>query len=287
MFFTGDGRPAYLNGLYAGRSAFLIAGGPSFADDKAFPKEPLQAPGVITMAVNNAPKVLRPTLWTSVDVPEHFIRSIWLDPRIMKFCAYAHIDKHLLDNDSAVRNGTLYTPKETWVTLPDTPKTCPNTFFYARDGRFDAETFLTSSLFNWGNDGKTGRRSVLLVALRQLIVLGITRIFLLGVDFNMTATNTYSFDQGRLDPSVRKNNLTYKALQNWFTALRPKLEAAGVRVFNCNPESRLTAFDHLPYHEALALVQAEEMHDIDYAQENTRGLYDRKGRKEHGGGYTP
>jgi len=68
--------------LYPGHSCFLLCGGPSFA---GLDHGPLMQPGVLTIGVNNAVRSFRPQLWVGVDPPEHFIRSIWLDPTMMKF----------------------------------------------------------------------------------------------------------------------------------------------------------------------------------------------------------
>ena len=71
-----------LSGFYRGRSAFLMLSGPSL---KQIDLSLLDARGIVTMAVNNAWSVRRPTLWTCVDDPGRFIDVGWKDPGILKF----------------------------------------------------------------------------------------------------------------------------------------------------------------------------------------------------------
>jgi hypothetical protein len=46
-------------------------------------------------------------------------------------------------------------------------------------------------------------------------------------------------------------------------------------VYNCNPDSGLQAFDHLPYETAIRNSLAE-FDFVDLANERTNGLYDTK-----------
>ena len=65
MSVLPNGNRISLTNLYQGRAAFLICGGPSLANHDL---GKLQQRGVLTMAVNNAAAVVRPTCghaWTS------------------------------------------------------------------------------------------------------------------------------------------------------------------------------------------------------------------------------
>ena len=281
FFYRADGPSVGLNGLYQGRSLFMVAGGPSFGDDARFPKEPLRTPGVVTFGLNNSPRVFRPNLWTSVDDPSHFLASIWFDPLITKFVPMTNKGKKILDTNSARDNGTLFTPKETWTWYNDQVSGCPNTVFYKRNDNFRPETYLTEPTINWGNSKtRGGGRSVLLAAIRIAYILGFRRVFLLGVDFEMSATSTYSFSQQRLPGSVSGNNSTYKLLKDRFEKLQPIFLKSGLQVYNCNERSALQVFPHMPYLEALKRVAEEDMRGINVAEENTEGLYDRVKRSE-------
>lgn len=277
MLFSAEGHNLWMGDLYKGRSAFLIASGPSLLKTVPDPSV-LQQPGILTMGLNNSPKLVRPNMWTCVDSPANFMRSIWLDPTIQKFVPFDHVDKPLLDNDSGVA-----TNFESWTWLPTTVRDCPNVHYFRRNEHFRASQYLWEDTFNWGNHKDLGGgRSVFLVAIRLLYMLGVRRVYLLGVDLDMSPEKKYSFDQDRSPGSIRGNNQTYQMLQERFTALRPLFEQEGFHVFNCNPESKLTAFDHVPFSEALEQVQLEFGlgSKIDIANENTKGLYDREDREK-------
>ena len=277
MLFNRDGLNIFLGDTFRGSSAFLILGGPSFGElikgesefkGKKVPnKELLNHPGFVTMATNNAPRTFRPNLWTIVDSPESFIKSIWLDPKITKFVPFDHTEKMLFDN-------------ETWGPLDKLVGECPNTHYYRRNEHFVPEQFLQEGTFNWGEHsdgvdalGNKGGRSVMLVAIKLLYYLGIRKIFLLGCDFKMDDNTKYHFDQDRSLGSQKGNNATYEILKTRFEALLPHFEKAGLKVFNCNMNSGLKVFPMIPFEEAINIA-TKEMPDI--STERTAGLYDRK-----------
>ena len=258
--YTDDGDAVNLNNHYRGRSCFLICGGPSFA---GLDHEPLKRPGILTMGLNNSVRTFRPNLWTHVDGSDHFIRSIYLDPSITKFIAWPLRHQKVFDNNR-------------WKWTDTTLSQVPNTFYYKRNACFIPGRFLHEDTICWGNSKENGgTRSVMLPAFRLLQTLGIKRIYLLGCDFSMDKDHTYHFDQDRANGSVSGNNATYRRLNDWFAQLRPRLEEAGITTFNCNSASRLEAFDHMAYSEAISNAMAE-FDFIDVTTERTLGLYDRK-----------
>jgi ADP-heptose:LPS heptosyltransferase len=275
LVFTASNKPVDLAGLYHGRSAFLICGGPSFG---ALDHAQLRQPGILTMGVNNSAKTFRPNLWTFVDGPDHFLRSIFLDPAILKFCPIKQANGRLFNGDA-------------WRYLDTTVGQCPATLFYHRHCGWNSKTFLAEPTICWGNDGapKTepghpppppppggwGGRSVMLVAIRLLHYLGVRRIFLLGADFKMSETQRYHFEQARAAGSISGNNDTYAKLNKRFAEARPIFEAAGLTILNCNPDSGLTAFPFCDFKSAISDCLAEFGH-IDTAAERTAGLYDTK-----------
>lgn len=260
MLFTQDHHPLWLADTYRGRSAFLVAGGPSFLE---LDRSKLKLPGVVTMGINNSVKTHRPNMWVCVDCPDHFLRSIWLDPTIQKFVPIDHASKLVFDSDR-------------WAFTDMKVGDCPNVVYYKRNEHFQARQYLTEDCFNWGNHKKYGGgRSVLLVAVRLLYLLGFRRVYLLGVDFEMSESKGYHFEQARAKGAVKGNNDTYQLLQERFLALRPVFDEAGYQVFNCNPRSKLTAFDHVPFADAVEEALSH-MDGIDVAKERTAGLYDTK-----------
>jgi hypothetical protein len=275
MFFTEDSHVLPLADIYRGKSCFLLCSGPSFNElDPTL----LNQPGIVVAAINNSPKTLRekagmsPHIWVSVDSPDHWIASIWQDPTILKFAPLSHTQKKIFDSDK-------------WRYTGEKVGDMPNMVYYKRNEHFQAKQFLYEDTFNWGNHSdRGGGRSVMLPAMRVLFLLGFRRVYLLGCDFNMTPDKTYHFDQKRHGSSVRGNMSTYAKLQQWFTELRPHFEKENFHVYNCNPNSNLKAFDHVPYDKALAEVRSH-MKNRDFAKERTRNLYDTDTReKEEGTG---
>lgn len=216
---------------------------------------------MLTMGINNSVKTFRPHLWTSVDSPEHFLRSIWLDPAITKFVPICHANKFIFNSDA-------------WQYMNVRVGDCPGMVYFKRNEHFQAKQFLWEDCLNWGNHKiHGGGRSVMLLALRILFILGIRRVYLLGVDFKMDVTTKYHFEQNRSPSSISGNNSTYQKLIVWFRELRPLFEQEGFHVFNCNPESNLRVFDYVPFKKACARILTE-FGDINIATENTNGLYD-------------
>lgn len=260
LFFTQDHHPLPLADIYRGRSAFLICSGPSFG---ALDHSHLNKPGILTMGLNNSPRTFRPKMWTSVDSPDHWIRSIWLDPTIMKFVPISHAAKPIFNSDE-------------WRFMDLRCGDCPNVVYYKRNEHFQAKQFLWEDSFNWGNHKKHGGgRSIMLPAIRMLFTLGIRRVYLLGADFTMSREQKYHFEQDRHRGSIRGNNDTYQKLDKWFKELRPLFEAQDFRVFNCNPNSGLKAFDFIDYKDALGEAFSH-MDGVDITHERTRGLYETK-----------
>ena len=267
LLFTQDHHPLWLGDLYRGRSAFLIAGGPSFSK---IDREQLRRPGVLTMGMNNSAKTFRPNLWVCVDSPDRFLRSIWLDPAIMKIVPICKAGKHIFNSDA-------------WQFMDVRVGDCPNVVYFKRNEHFQAKQYLWEDCINWGNHkDHGGGRSVMLAAIRILFILGIRRVYLLGVDFQMSETTKYHFTQDRNAASIRNNNAAYVQLNERFTELRPIFEGQHFHVFNCNPESNLRAFDYVPFDAAMEDVLAE-FDNVDIEKERTQGLYDIKAKDKKDG----
>ena len=263
MLFTRDRHNIFFGDMYRGCSAFLIAGGPSFGD---IDKEKLNQAGALTMGINNSVRSFRPDLWVSVDNPTHFMKSIWYDPKITKFVPMCHTEKKIFDN-------------EHWRMTNTKAGDCPNVFYYLRNEKFMAKRFLTEDSFNWGNHTKWGgQRSVMLVALRLLFYMGVRKVYLLGVDFNMDKETKYHFDQDRSKGSMNNNNKTYKALIERFKELKPYFDTYNFKVYNCNPNSALKVFPYVDFDSAIKEATSDMPADI--SNERTSGLYDREANEK-------
>ena len=76
--------------------------------------------------------------------------------------------------------------------------------------------------------------------------LGCRRIYLLGADFWRGEDEQYAFPQ-----KAARVNGRYDKENTMLTSIRPTLEKYGVGVYNCNKESKCTAFDYVPFDDAL------------------------------------
>lgn len=296
MFFTAEGHNLWLGDTYRGGSLFLISSGPSTRD---MDLGALVRPGIITMGLNNSPRRFRPNMWACVDSPSSFMRSIWLDPKIQKFIPICSADKPIFDNDSLVERDAhgdtivdkdgkaiLHDEKAKFMyrgeNLPLRARDCPNMVYYRRNEHFRANQFLWEDTINWGNHGDLGgARSIFIVTLRLAYLLGFRRLYLLGVDFNMSPDQKYSFAQDRSPSSIRGNNSSYETIMKRCEELQPLFLKEGYEVFNCNPKSALKAFPHMSFEEAIAAALKDFDHGgtpINTYKENTEGLYDREDR---------
>lgn len=266
FFWTPSKWVAPLVDTYRGCSAFLIASGPSFvAVDKAL----ISQAGVWTMTLNNAVRSFRGDAACIVDDPSRFVASLWLDPKIMKFVPTSHFRKPIWDNRTFHRpDGT---DDHRWCPMNLNVGQCPNVVGYQRNEKFHAARYLKENTINWGNHKKWGGgRSVMLAALRILYLMGFRRVYLVGVDFEMTDEKRYHFDEGRTEAAVKGNMSTYAKMVGWFSELRPQFEKEGFIVKNCNPQSSLRVFDMTTVEDA---VREATAYMGDVPNERTRGMY--------------
>jgi len=229
-----------MRGFYAGQSCFLICDGPSF---KAVDKDKLNAPGIVTMGVNNAPSSFRTNMWCFIDNHKNFIDSLKIDGKIIKFCPYSYAKE-------------LSNPFVPFVT---------NTSFCEK-------RFLSEPTIYYGNDKDTGGgRSIMLAAIKILYLLGFKNVFLLGVDFKMVdGGENYHFEQDTNKHMVRVNNNTYKKLIRRFELLKPIFESNDFNIYNCNPDSELRVFPYVSLDDAIKCATSF-MPDV--SKECTKDMY--------------
>jgi hypothetical protein len=272
FFFNHQRAPLHLTGTYRNASAFLIGGGPSFARVDKYRLDP-----VWTMTLNNASASYRGKAACFVDDPSRFSLSVWLDPTIQKFVPISALTKTLWDNrllTAGKKVGQKWQASD--VKLGD----CPNVVGYRRNEKFDAARFLYENTINWGCHAKFGGgRSVMLPALRILFLLGFRRVYLLGVDFEMSGTKKYHFCEDRPPNTIRSNMQTYAKLQKWFAELQPHFLKEHFVIKNCNSESKLKVFPLVSLDDAIA--EATETLG-DYTMERTFGMYKPVSQKDHG-----
>jgi hypothetical protein len=258
-----------MENFYRGSQVFLVCSGPSLKDHDL---SLLSRRGIVTMAINNAWSVIRPNLWVCVDDPGNFLDVGWKDPSIIKFAPFGHLHKNLQVKEP---NGS-FRPSQFKVS------DMPSVYYFRRNEKFEVNNFLHQNTINWGNKdadtdelGNKGGRSVMLAAIRLLYYLGFRRVYLLGVDFKMeNGKQNYAFAQDRSTSSIKGNNNTYNALNSRFKAMSQIFEQNDFKVFNCNPQSGLTAFPFMNYQQAIDAASSRFQKDMD-----TEGWYDRKERE--------
>jgi hypothetical protein len=225
------------------------------------------------MAVNNVASIVRPNLWVSVDDPGNFCDAIWRDPGILKFIPMSQMRKAIW-----VRGA-----KNRLVPSGESAAQMPGVFGFRRNEKFVAKTWLSEPSFCWGNHAKVrdsdqliGSRSVFLVAIKLAHYLGIRRLYLLGCDFHMPEKGAaYAFAQNRSPGSVRSNNRTYQVVNRRLKRLVPYFQKEDFHVFNCTPNSGLTAFPYKPFGEGL-----RELLDAMPTEITTEGMYDHTARRK-------
>lgn len=248
-FFSRDLSTLNLSTLYQGSSCFLVSCGPSLLQTDL---SQLNRRGVLTCGINNSPTVFRTNLWVFGDPPYKFHDAIWKDPAITKFVPLSFLSTNPIREKTA--NGFE------WLGRPGHlyPQDMPNVIGYRRSGRLDAETFLTEDSISFGRSEKHAKREKLphinntfFSVIKVLYSIGVRTIYLLGCDFKMSPMQPYAFGQQKSDGGVRSNNRSYARMNDWFVSARPTFEAAGLRIFNCTPESGLTAFERVDYLDAV------------------------------------
>jgi len=265
FFFSAESNINYADvGIVKGSTAFLIGGGPSFSK---IPKEQIDLlNGCKTMVMNNSIKNFRSDMMISVDDPSRFLLSAWLDPKIIKYTPFSNAEKPLWDSRHI--NG-----KDRFCPAGFIVRQCPNVYFFRRNSKFHGPRFFTESTINWGcSKHHGGCRSVMLSALKILFLLGYRKIYLVGVDMSMQNGKKYHFEDGR-DPKqgVRGNNNTYDRMnKEYMPNIKKEGKRYGFEVFNCNPDSQLKTFDHVPLDKAI-IDATLDFGDV--KKEKTEGMY--------------
>lgn len=233
---------ADLANLWAPRPGFLVGGGPSLRD---FDVGLLAQRGVVSLGINNVAGAVPVRAHVFGDPQVKFHHGLFLDPAMMTFCPIGKMPYGL----------RAKLPDGTFRGLDIQVWRCPNTWGFSRTTRFDAATFLTTEYAHWGVSGKTvekdserqGRRRIttMLLGLRLLHYLGCPRVYLLGVDFRRYPDGAYAFNEVT-------NPGGYRQAAAMLAEVKPVLEAANCKVYNCNGDSDLHVFDHVPFELALA-----------------------------------
>lgn len=266
-------------------AAFVVAGGPSIRnlDENYFNRR-----GVFSLGINNVAAKFRLSAFTFADPPKKFHNGIWQDPTIMKLCPtiklttggrgtlrektdhYEEITCPKCDadqNECGLCGGTkVY--HDYFKDIELKTQHCPNVWGFERRSWFSPDaTFFTEPSATWGNNdagvrqtGESKTMCSMLMGIRLLYYMGIRRIYLAGVDFWMNPEaalgDNYAFPEKRLLGEIRANNQQYATINQLLRRMvnHGVFRQFGLEVFNCNAESGLRAFEHVPLEDAMSDV---------------------------------
>lgn len=293
------GLPVDLRDQFYGSSGFVVLGGPSA---KQLPLELLGKRGAVIISMNNCPGVLppgiRPNVWLHTDPTHKMHDGLWKDPLVQKFSPIrewaAHTDtaRPWLVSEGEAGQVVKYkgirtrTPEGRLEFLPSrSAREFPNVFGYERNTAFDVDNFLWEPSINRGNDqqhhlGASAKGikangwphviNSMFSVLKLSFYLGFSRLYLLGCDFRMEHAQPYGHGgQTKEASACNAMNETFAQMSTMFDALRPKMEAAGLNVYNCYERSGCWSFDYLDFREAIDQATGDVPQVLD-----TAGWYD-------------
>lgn len=244
-------------GMLKGLPTFLVCGGPSA---KKLPLDRLDQRGIYSLGINNSAGFCRTNAFVCSDPPSKFHNGIWQDPNIDKFIPIPKLNRkrgrlrRKIDDDTF---DYLLDSEGNRVSARD----CPRVWGFNRRSWFlpDDSFFLEDSAA-WGNhkDGveKTGEKKsvcTMLLGMRLLYYLGSRRIYLVGVDFWMNPLNKaddqYAFPEEKQPEGVETNNELFRVVNEWLCKMAHNgvFDKFGLEIYNCNPNSGLRAFPHVPF----------------------------------------
>ena len=227
-----------LAGHWAPSPAFLVCGGPSL---RHLPVERLRERGVVSLGINNAAAFAPCSAFAFGDQQWKFHPSLYADGKCLAF-----VPNGKMNHRCRVRY------EDGFHFLDQPVRNYPAVYGYGRRTGFNAETFLTDWFAQWGYsraqpDSPFTCICSMLLGFRLLHYLGCPRVYMIGVDFHNTAELPYAWKGNRTSGNGR-----WSKQDQYLKDLRPVLEAAGMRVFNANPESKSEAFEQVTWAEAIA-----------------------------------
>lgn len=241
-----------MDDIWAGCTAILCGGGPSLTQNDL---RRLERPGLLTVAMNNAARHFRPSVWVSSDDPRCFDPWILADPGILKFANSAHIQAPVAGRK--------------WGAMP-------STYFYRPTTVADKlDPLAAATHMAWTNN--TFMHTVFL-----LYSMGVRRIGLLGSEFGADKDGRlYAHDTGYSPLQLKWNSGLYAGLAADLVAGHAYYEAKGLEIRDGSTPSRISppyqrqSFDEL-VDWALQGYPAERMdprrlpHCSDFAPERMR-----------------
>ena len=230
-----------LEGLWRPSNAFLVGSGPSFTSMRA---RTLEKRGVASMGINNAAGFVRTSAMVFSDPVKKFHHGIFFDPTIIKFCPLKK-----LSNRIRAKVGDKF--ETTRHHLRD----CPCVFGFATKKIFNPGDFFFTE---WASVGsRESGMFTMFLGLRLLHFLGVRRVFLVGVDFNMPEEQHYCYgSREQMEDFRQGNNEKYPLIAKMLNDLKnTSFKAAKFEVYNCNEDSRLSCFPYVPFIDAVGLCR--------------------------------
>ena len=225
VFLDAHKNPMRLTNQFWNQSVFICANGASF---KNLDWSKLKQPGIVTFGMNNGAQAFRPNLWSGQDTPGKFMESIWEDPTIMKFTDINNAKKEYAPNKKVSDS--------------------PNMVYHVRKSDFNPDTWASSNHISWG---LKDTRCSLMATLHICFFLGFKKIYLLGVDWNMTPDNKYFFEQDRTPEAIAQNMKLYCEQSAHLAELYPRLKNLGRQIYNCTAGSKLNVFPFMDFDAAI------------------------------------
>ncbi len=284
--------PALLEGTFGGplgSACWLVGGGPSLTSEVA---EQIARSPIPRMAVNLAGTgLLRPAFWTAYDPTVRFLKSIYLDPGVMKF---VH-ERRAMD----------LVPETTWKVCE-----CPNLYLFEGDRQRGFQRFVSEGhrrIVDW-NDS-------FVQAIDILFQLGFRRIYLAGCDLHIRASaelckkaanrgvelsaerslsevvaacekkgmlrselsecdpgTLYHFDQAKSFRAAVATDQHYMRVVQYLRLSRRSIAMAGLELISVTPGSRLN--DYFAYRSPQQVSEELEQSIGGPGMEKTDGLYE-------------
>jgi len=233
-------RPVDLCGMWYPAAGFLVCGGPSL---NKIPYHRLQERGVLSFGVNNVSAYAPVNGWCFSDPQSKFHHGLFLDPKCLTFAPIPKLKKHV----------RAKLPNGDFIPIDSRVRDCPGTFGFDRKTLFYPEEFLTTDWAHWGMGGKQGDDRpftclcTMLLGIRLMHYLGFRRVYMIGVDFNMTDLEQYSFGQKK-----KARNGRYQKENEMLKQLKPIFDKKDFKLYNCNPDSNCDVFPHVTFEDALS-----------------------------------
>lgn len=253
--------PINISGLWANTAGFLVCGGPSV---NKLPFHKLKERGVVSLAVNNIAAHVPVKAWCFSDPHEKFHHALFRDPSIMTFAPTPKLGRNI-----RVKSNGKFAYSNIAI------KDCPNTYGFPRKTSLYPDKFLETYYAQWGHGGKQPENEreftclcTMLIGIRLMCYLGCTRIFTLGVDFWRAEEEQYAFNQ-----KASRVNGRYDKENKMLERIKPNLQKHGIEIYNCNPESKCTAMDYVPFEDAFKVCK----NNIEEEPFDLSGWYDKEG----------